>query len=463
MATVSIPRISDNQLMRVFINETLCKKEEFGFSDSAQVNINIASTSMVIRYDMINDDGSIADELLEGIRQGGSVSCSITTITLTDGTKQNFTFTYRRAQGSLIDSLETTNQALRPDGISMLIHLESKLQSKLSASTTGEVQSDVFAAHHEVLTKLEGLNASLIDKQQDFTRKLEAEKTQFLDEQQAKNLERQENLDTEFRAKQEQLESTYDKRHKELDEREKQIEDADNTTARRKTTTSMLTDVQEKAKRFNFSPSVTAKSNCALIFAIVLALAGAINAYWAVGELNAINTNYNAQIDGILSQLKDMSEEAKSLMSATLASGTKDQTYIWFLYVRVFFGSALFVSSTLYLIKWFNSWANRLAQQELDNQQFVRDLNRAHLAVEMCLEWNDKKDGGVPERLLNSLTEGLFQDKNQIPQDIAHPADQLASALVRSADKIKVPVGTGELEVNGKNLGKQKPPKPDKP
>ncbi len=108
------------------------------------------------------------------------------------------------------------------------------------------------------------------------------------------------------------------------------------------------------------------------------------------------------------------------------------------------------------MIKWFNSWANRIAQQELDNQQFVRDLNRAHLAVEMCLEWNEKKDGDIPERLLDSLTEGLFKDKAQPNNEILHPAEQLASALIRSSDSIKLPIGSSELDVNGKKLSKRK-------
>ncbi|WP_219583782.1 hypothetical protein, partial [Vibrio parahaemolyticus] len=114
------------------------------------------------------------------------------------------------------------------------------------------------------------------------------------------------------------------------------------------------------------------------------------------------------------------------------------------------------VSSIIYLIKWFNSWADRLAQQELDNQLFVRDLNRAHLAIEMSLEWNEKKDGAIPDRLLQSLTDNLFQSTDSTPKEILHPAEQLASALVRSADKINVPFAGGNLEVSGKKLGKTK-------
>ena len=122
-----------------------------------------------------------------------------------------------------------------------------------------------------------------------------------------------------------------------------------------------------------------------------------------------------------------------------MATTEKPTEMMWFLYVRVFLGSVLFLSSTLYLIKWINSWTDRIAQQELENQKFVRDLNRAHLTVEMCLEWNEKKDGQIPEQLLAAMTEGLFKDKAQSNTEVTHPIDQLASALVKSSEKIEFP------------------------
>ena len=56
----------------------------------------------------------------------------------------------------------------------------------------------------------------------------------------------------------------------------------------------------------------------------------------------------------------------------------------------------------------------------------------------------------------------MFKDKEQTVQDISHPADQLASALIRSADKIKLPLGSGELEVSGSKMAKQKVSKQQK-
>ncbi|UXI04665.1 hypothetical protein [Photobacterium sp. TY1-4] len=458
MAEFSIPRVSDNYLLRVFIDETFLKKEELGLSGNTQVSINIANTSFVISESSFNDKGTLNDDFLKLIKNGEDISSTINTITISDSSIVNCTISYRRRADTLIDLIATPNKSLTPNVLMLLRHVEKILLSKISVNPSGDVQSDVFSAHHQVLTKLEGLNASLICEQQKFSQKVESDKQNFINEQSDKFNERKEKLDADYRAKKEQLETKYSERNKELDMRQQQIDDADNTTARRKTTISMLEDVQEKARQFNFSPSVGVYTNRTLIFSFILVIVGFLTVLFTVYELQETRSVISSNIDGILTKIPD-STNLKSVESGiSLAIGI-DQKYIWFLYIRIFLGSTLFVSSILYLIKWFNSWANKIAHQELENQQFVRDLNRAHLAVEMCLEWNDKKDGDVPERLLNSLTDGLFQDRNQDNQVIDHPADQLASALVRSAEKIKLPFGSSQMEISGKSLNKAKVPK----
>lgn len=162
-----------------------------------------------------------------------------------------------------------------------------------------------------------------------------------------------------------------------------------------------------------------------------------------------------------------LSEESTGTPSVSAGTGgyitastdtSMTQQYIYFLYLRIFACSTLLVSSVVYLIRWYNSWANRIAQQELDNQMFIRDLNRAQLAVEMALEWHDKKDGNVPPRLLESLTEGLFKPKDTPPQDLLHPAEQIAAALVRTSEKITLPFNGGTIETTGKAIRKAKTP-----
>ena len=460
MATIAIPRVSDNLLLQVFMNDVLFHYEELGMDSTSKVIVLIASNSYCVQaVNGANGDGSLKDEFLESLRSSTNTSCAIESIVVQDPTKTHSSITYRRSTESLIDQLSTvSNQRLPVEMLGVYTLLQTKLQMSIGSASTGEMQSDVFAAHHEVLTKLEGLNTTLIDKQHEKIRALDAEKSTYLDQKNKEFASKYEALDADYAAKQQRLEDEYKARSEELDARAKLIEDSDNTTARRKTTTSMLEDVQEKAKYFNFSSSVTLRSIWAIVLAVLLLAAGALGAYVSALELKELHYQYpsNGLVQTGESTLTEVSKDAAEAKLTAI----KESNYVWFLYIRAFLSSALFISSALYMIKWFNSWANRIAQQELDNQQFVRDLNRAHLAVEMCLEWNEKKDGDIPERLLDSLTEGLFKDKAQPNNEILHPAEQLASALIRSSDSIKLPIGSSELDVNGKKLSKRKQSKP---
>lgn len=454
MSKIVVPKVSDNYLLRVFIDETLKQSEKFDCGEDNKVEIRILNNVFYVSLSDIKEDGSLVNQRLEGIRSNSELGLSITSVEYHfQNVNSTERFTYRLDPSSMSAIFEcSTNNHLAEKSISLYQHLINKLQvSPPSPHTTGDIQSDIFSAHHEVLTKLEGLNASLIQKQQEHIKKSEQEKADFLRIQLDKYEEKQDSLEASFRAKSEQLETTYDNRSKALDEREKEIEDADNTTARRKTTVSMLEEVKERAQSFRFSKSVDSRTHLTFFLCSLLACVGLATAILTVVEINNISKN---TVDLGLEVIKENAKVLNNLQTNT--------TYIWFLYIRAFFGSALFVSSILYLIKWSNSWANRIAKQELDNQHFIRDLNRSHLAVEMCLEWNEKKDGPIPQRLLDSITEGVFKDKEQTVQDISHPADQLASALIRSADKIKLPLGSGELEVSGSKMAKQKVSKQQK-
>ncbi|PSW20535.1 hypothetical protein C9I98_06695 [Photobacterium sanctipauli] len=456
MTAIAIPRVSDNLLIQVFMNDILFKYEELGLDGTSTVSVTIARNAFNVQaINGLNENGSLKDEFLESLRTSASDSCSIEKIVLNDTTKRYGSITYQRSPDSLVDKLViTSNQIFPADLVAVYTRLQEKLQMNIISASTGEIQSDLFGAHHEVLTKLEGLNASLIDKQHEKVRALDAEKSQFLDQKNDEFTTKHQTLEADYISKMQKLEKEHKARDKELDVRAKLIEDADNTTARRKTTTSMLEDVQKKAKYFNFSSSVTLRSLWAVVLAALLLVAGAYGTYLSAFELKTLYYEYPSGLTLVTeSGYKEVTKEAVEAQQAAI----KESNYIWFLYVRAFFSSALFISSTIYMIKWFNSWANRIAQQELENQRFVRDLNRAHLAVEMCLEWNDKKDGDIPERLLDSLTEGLFKDKTQPNHEISHPVEQLASALIRSTESIKLPLGSGELDINGKKLSNQKP------
>ncbi|MBN8087695.1 hypothetical protein J0J26_06245 [Vibrio vulnificus] len=469
MADIATPRVSDSNLLKIFIDKTLLQSELLGLTSNAKVGVVVLKTTFYIHLSgsgeddeyncYIKEGGVIEHPYINEIRKDNSANCQISSISFSDiGVHQRCTLTYSRSATSLIDKVIVQDQVVSTATLKVLGHITGLLTESPIHDYPVDSEFDINSVHHDVLTRLEGLSANLIEKQNEQINRLESEKKKFIDKQLEEYSEKASILESKYNQRLHKLEETYQERHAELDERQKKIEDADNTTARRMTTTATLEDVKAKAKRFDFSSAVGVRSWMACFFAILLGCIGGVNAYIATDQLYSSTQDYSSLSESIVSALSvGNSEINQEEVKAALSKQVDDsQKLIWFLYVKIFFSSALLVSSIIYLIKWFNSWADRIAQQELDNQLFVRDLNRAHLAIEMSLEWNEKKDGAIPDRLLQSLTDNLFQSADSTPKEILHPAEQLASALVRSADKINVPFAGGNLEVSGKKLGKTK-------
>ena len=467
MSIISIPRISDNYLMKVFVDEVLKNHHEYGLSESTIITVNLygASFTVSLTKGETEEDtvvSSTSPELLESL--SNSSSNSIVNINFRDvSTNPYCMLTYSRTPNSFIDGLDF-NQQEKPPHVVLIqqrIHAELLRHTDVFTSKGGSVEDNSFSAHHEVLTKLEGLNAHLIEKQHDYSRKLEQDKSDFIELNNKKYQDKIAELESNLKQKHEDIDSEYQEKNSKLKVREKAVLDADNTTTRRKTTTSMLTKVQEKAERFSFSSSVNERSFMTVCLCLLLMVSAVINSYMALSELDDLNyvkTSSSMKNDPITGSYISIAATKELRPTAE-----KPAEILWFLYVRIFLGSVLFITSTLYLIKWMNTWTDRIAQQELENQKFVRDLNRSHLTVEMCLEWNDKKDGPIPEQLLAAMTEGLFKDKVQTNTQINHPIDQLASALVKSADKIEFPLGNGNITTSGKAVSKAAASKQDIP
>ncbi|EGQ9212798.1 hypothetical protein F8Y87_03685 [Vibrio alginolyticus] len=469
MAEIATPRVSDANLLKIFIDKTLLQGELLGLTDHAKLSIDVLKTTFNIHLSgsgeddeyncYIKEGGVIEHAYINAIREDNSANCKISGIAFSDsGVHPRCTLRYSRSATSLIDKVSFQDQVVSTAGLKVLSHITELLMESPIHDYPADSEFDLNSVHHDVLTRLEGLSANLIEKQVDQITSLEIEKKQFIDKQLEEYSEKVSVLESKHGQRLRKLEDIYQERNNELDERQKQIEDADNTTARRKTTTATLEDVKAKAKRFDFSSAVSVRSWMACFFAVLLGCIGGVNSYRAADQLYATmqdNSYLSKTItDALAVGNNELSQD--EIRTSLVKQTTGSEQYIWFLYIKIFFSSALLVSSIIYLIKWFNSWADRLAQQELDNQLFVRDLNRAHLAIEMSLEWNEKKDGAIPDRLLQSLTDNLFQTADSTPKEILHPAEQLASALVRSADKINVPFAGGNVEVSGKKLGKTK-------
>ncbi|MGF1826890.1 hypothetical protein [Vibrio splendidus] len=440
MGSVSVPRVSDERLLKFFIDETLMNFEKFELGESAQCTVSLGG--FTLRVDI--REASIHKDILEELRNNKNAASSITSITIESTSLSGSLIRYTRATDNFIDQLEVTNgnsRKVEERASNVFRHLNSLLLQGVETTfdNINESSLQIASAHHEVLTRLEGMSAELIEKQVKQVQELERDKQKFLDERAEDFAEKVNSQDEVFSKKVADLDEQYRRRNQELDERQQKIDDADNTSTRRKTTTRTLDEAQIKARGFSFSENVNRNSKKASQFAMALVIVGAFGLLLSLYEFWSISFVANT------------SQEAL----------TPSDQLTYFLYFRILASSALLVSSIVYLIRWYNSWADRIAQQELDNQMFIRDLNRAQLAVEMSLEWNEKKDGEIPPRLLESLTEGLFKPKDSPNKELLHPAEQIAAALIRTSDKVTLPFAGGTVETSGKKLGHAKPIVPD--
>lgn len=460
MSAVSVPRMDDRELLKLFIDESLKKYEELGLSEEATCTVSLGGFNFTVDI----RGASNKKDILEDLCNDQSQSSSVTQLTIQDANLSGCTVYFKRNSDVFIDEIGTTQNGQRKitEQTSTLFRHINRGLSKHASSVYDHKDKNslqIASAHHEVLTRLEGLSAELIEKQVKQTQELERDKQKFLDDRGADFAKKVNDQDEAYSKKVIELEEQHKKRSEELADKQKKIDDADNTSTRRKTTTRTLEEAQEKARKFSFSSSVGKRTLAALVLGGLLVIIGALTVCLASSELSSTQTAYSNYLNSLLMENTSGIENSEKV--APVAVDMTKQT-IYFLYIRILLGSALMISSIVYLIRWFNNWADRIAQQELDNQGFIRDLNRAQLAVEMSLEWNEKKDGEIPPRLLESLTEGLFKSKDIPNKELLHPAEQIAAALLKTADKVTLPLGGGTIETSGKKMGKPINSVPDK-
>lgn len=422
---ISIPRVNDSHLIKCLIED----RYKEGFFNDGEVSIIVEGKNFTLSNTDFNDKGLCTLPVFIELKKLKSES--ISEIKLIK--RNQFLIIYKRDDNSFVDhfGIESTNGAsynrgpLSDEAIMLSIRLHSNLLKNASPELKLDNVSNLLSSHHSLISQLEALNTDLIQKHHENVNQLINDKKAFISEQEKEFSSKKANLEDEITNLKNKLNQDYKEKLAALEKREQKIIDLDNTTARRKTTKDVLDSVKDKAEKFSFSPSVNKNyDKASMLSAILLVFSGV----WAFFSY--------------ISMLKT---------DLTAVNFTVEQ---WLIFARIFIFTLLTISSAIYLIRWFNAQGNRLANIELDYQKFSRDLSRADLTIEMCLEWNDKKEGQIPEELIKAMTKGLFDetDKRKNLDDIQHPAEQLASTLIKSAEKIEFPLGTSQITTKGKNL-----------
>lgn len=335
--------------------------------------------------------------------------------------------------------------------IEIVAFLNKRLRQFEPGRLVGEAvspeQAQLAAIHESTLERLERLNEDLI-----------RESTEFRSAIDAKFDEKVQRLEGEYQKKKEQLGTEFDARANALEAKElalaeklNAIDDRDNTHVRREIRDRMLDDVKQRINQFGVSKTTEQKRRPVLIGIMSLLTAFMALLAWTGYEIAAMDKQYFSMLEAIRNistwgpeniKTAGLSAEVVAKVSAT----DVDRTHLYWLWLR--FGLFAFglVGTILYYIKWQNRWAEQHATSEFHLQQFYIDVNRANWVIESCLEWRKETESAIPKELLGSIANGLFQNNQAEPERVIHPADELASALLGTASKLKLKVGDSELE-----------------
>ncbi|MCR9279052.1 MAG: hypothetical protein NXH85_13865 [Pseudomonadaceae bacterium] len=262
------------------------------------------------------------------------------------------------------------------------------------------------------LEKLKGIVENLLKDGIALRTALDEEKTAF-QEQTANELKKHKtSLDSENEAAVAKLQT----RTAELDEREEQLDNRESKHVRREIRKELQQELRSRGEEFNLTNSTRKKRwpVAAAYGLLVLALGAATGVSgW---HLLAAPTDVLANIR----------------------------------FVTSLFG---FAGSTIFLIRWFDSWFRRHADEEFELKRLQLDLDRASWVVEMAMEWNDSADKELPPELATTLTRGLFTS-GEPQQASSHPNEDLASLLLAATGlKLNIP-GVGEATFDSKALKK---------
>jgi len=274
-----------------------------------------------------------------------------------------------------------------------------------------EEQNQLLSIHEGTLERLETLNEDLVRQSSDFRENLERKFEEKSTELEQQTNTKQEKIDSEYERKVAELQS----KSQSLTDKLKAIDDRDNTHVRREIRDKMLSDVKSRIETFGVSKNTQNKRRPVFYGIILMVVTISLLLANAVLQLNKVPTQIDAPI------------------------------YYWAL-IKVTFLSLVLLGTILYYIKWQNRWAEQHSNSEFQLQQFYIDVNRANWVIESCLEWRKETDSVIPTELLSSITNNLFENGSEELDKVVHPSDELASALLGSASKLKLKIGGSEME-----------------
>lgn len=294
-----------------------------------------------------------------------------------------------------------------------------------AASVSADENINAIRAIQEgTLERLERLHEDGIRRASETLSELQSDFRERNDALEKQHSEQREELEDEAKQRAIKLDAIAE----ELERRKKALDDRDNTHVRREIRNRMLEDVKARIAEFGVSRATSAKRVPVFMGIGTLGVFFLILALTAIRQLLALDEGRTGGVP---------------LSAAAVDSINNAAITLW---IRLGLSSLAFSATVLFYIRWQNRWAEQHANSEFALQQFHVDVNRANWVLESCLEWQKVSTTPIPEKLLESFTRGLFTAGDSTPPPAVHPADELASALLGSASKLKLRAGENELE-----------------
>ena len=279
----------------------------------------------------------------------------------------------------------------------------------------GDELAEFYRKREEGLLRLEGLSQNLIERNEEYRRKIDTELA-----------EEKERLEAEYRTKSDELKFSFEEKKKELKTREQEVEelkkkfdDRSSKHARRQIRNDLKKALENRSKEFTLTKKTTMKRvPIHFLFGLLIIMSG--------GFLLQTFTTY------------DLSGEIIQ----------------WWPTVKVSFGAFAFIGSIVFYIRWNDNWFRQHAEEEFRLKRFELDIDRASWVVEMALEWKEEEGREIPAHLIERLTDNLFKTQTDLKKP-THPSEDLASAIISASSglTLKIP-GVGEVAIDKKGIRK---------
>ncbi|WP_111643398.1 DUF485 domain-containing protein [Marinimicrobium alkaliphilum] len=417
---ITTPRLKDKVLIDC-IKELAT--EVSSHSPSATLSLLGSST---VRFDPLVADDS--EELADLIKKNSEL------IFRASFSAGGFSVSFHRGGQSDPKSPYTDEVYLNP-GSQCQLNESEKLQiayvivKKLKATDKGRTvgnkfskeQEELASIHESTLSRLEELSEKLIHDNHEYRSKLDQEFFSRISSE-----------DERFQAKEQELNAEYENlfgdlknKESEFEEKKKELDNKSNTHARRQIRKDIIKEIKNRQTEFK----LTAGTN-KLRWPVGLAMLGLIAVFVVLASFS----------------IRDFYQ----------SMNVSDARVLWIAGVKQIIYSFGAVGSILFYIRWQNRWFEQHSLAEFHLKQLELDMERASWIVETSLEWNDAKGNTIPTELLESLSRNLFTEAHEKAGNLAHPADQLASALMGSASLVKLKAGDAELEIDPKKLKKSR-------